>query len=128
MFTKKTTMDTKKYKEELEKELELLKKELAGIGVTTSENPNDWVAKGDSEANADDDHSDDNDNADDLEELGERNAILSDLEIRFNKVKNALTRIKEEAYGKCESCGEQIEEARLDANPAATTCLKHMND
>ena len=121
-------METDKYKKELEKELGLLTKELEEIGVVTSENPNDWVAKGDKEANADDDHSDPNDNADDLEELGERNAIVSDLEIRFRNVKKALVRIEEKTYGKCEVCEELIEEDRLEANPAATTCIEHMDD
>ena len=59
-------MNTNKYKEELEKELKLLTKELEEIGQVRPNNPNDWVAKGDSEANANDDHSDDNDNADDF--------------------------------------------------------------
>lgn len=121
-------MDTKKYKEKLEQELKLLTKELGGIGQVAGENPNDWIAKGDEEANANDDHSDKNDNADDLEELGERAAIVSDLEIRFKNVRDALQRIKDGTYGICEISGESIEETRLDANPAATTCIEHMND
>ncbi|MBU4536542.1 TraR/DksA C4-type zinc finger protein [Patescibacteria group bacterium] len=112
----------------LKKELELLTKELGGIGQVSSDNPNNWIAKGDDEANTDDDQSDSNDNADDLEELGERNAIVSDLEIRFKNVKDALKRIEDGTYGVCEVSGQPIEEARLEANPAATTCIAHMND
>jgi len=121
-------MNIKKYKEKLEEEFRLLTKELKSLGQINPNNPNDWVAKGDKETNANDDHSDPNDNADDLEELGERNAILSDLEIRFANVKNALQRIEDGTYGICKVSGEPIEEARLDANPAATTCMAHMND
>ncbi|MBU1046318.1 TraR/DksA C4-type zinc finger protein [Patescibacteria group bacterium] len=120
-------MDTKKYKEALEKELELLTKELKGIGVVGGENPDDWVAKSGIGTINDDDKSDDNDNADDLEELGERNAIVSDLEIRFRNVKEALKRIEDGTYGMCEVSGHPIEEDRLEANPAATTCKEHMN-
>jgi len=121
-------METKKYKKALEEELKLLTTELESTGVARSENPNDWIAKGSEETNSNDDHSDPNDNADGLEELGERNAIISDLEIRFRNVKKALKRIEEGTYGVCEKSGEQIEETRLEANPAATTCIAHMND
>ncbi len=121
-------MNTDKYKKELEKELTLLTKELRELGQQDPNNPNNWIAKSSNESKADDDHTDSNDNADDLEDLGERNAITSDLEIRFKNIKDALQRIKNETYGICEVCGEQIEDARLDANPAATMCIKHMEN
>ncbi len=121
-------MDINKYERDLKEELKLLTAELKSVGQINPNNPNDWVAKGNEETNADDDHSDLNDNADDQEEFGERNAIVSDLEIRFNNVKKALQKIEDGVYGKCKICGELIEEARLNANPAATTCITHMND
>ena len=40
-------------------------------------------------------------------------------------VENALSRIENGTYGKCEVCGEQIEEQRLQALPYATLCIKH---
>ncbi|MCK5021870.1 MAG: TraR/DksA C4-type zinc finger protein [Candidatus Pacebacteria bacterium] len=118
-------MDTQYYKKKLEDELKLLTKELKTVGRINPDNPNDWEATGNPETNQDDDHSDLNDNADDQEEFRERNAILTDLEIRFNNVKNALKKIDEDNYGICKECGEDIEKERLEANPAAETCIKH---
>ena len=40
-------------------------------------------------------------------------------------VENALSRIENGTYGKCEVCGEQIEEQRLHALPYATLCMEH---
>ncbi|MCK5285685.1 MAG: TraR/DksA C4-type zinc finger protein [Candidatus Pacebacteria bacterium] len=120
-------MDINKYERDLKEELKLLTEELKSLGQINPNNPNDWITKGNEETNADSDHSDPNDNADDQEEFGERNAITSDLEIRFNNVKKALQKIEGGIYGKCEVCEELIEEERLNANPAAPTCIKHMN-
>ena len=120
-------METKYYKEKLEEELKLLEKELRTVGKINPNNPADWEAVGNPETNKDDDHSDPNDNADDQEEFGERNAILNDLEIRFNNIKKALERIKNNNYGKCNVCEKEIEKERLIANPAATVCINHMN-
>ncbi|MBU6214267.1 TraR/DksA C4-type zinc finger protein [Patescibacteria group bacterium] len=53
-------------------------------------------------------------------------AILADLEARYDAVLNALRRIEKGAYGICEVCGEAIEEKRLEADPAATTCIKDL--
>jgi RNA polymerase-binding transcription factor DksA len=36
-----------------------------------------------------------------------------------------LGKIEAGTYGKCNACGEEIPEARLDANPAALTCMEH---
>ncbi len=55
------------------------------------------------------------------------NGILSELEIRYNEIKKALEKINSgKGYGLCEVCNEPIDPARLEANPAATTCKKHM--
>ena len=45
----------------------------------------------------------------------ERNLIL--------KAREALTRIAEGSYGRCEACGEDISLARLEARPEATLCI-----
>jgi RNA polymerase-binding transcription factor DksA len=36
----------------------------------------------------------------------------------------ALTRIDNGTYGTCTNCGERIALARLEAEPAATRCIK----
>lgn len=45
----------------------------------------------------------------------ERNLIL--------KAREALARINDGSYGHCESCGEEISLARLEARPEATLCI-----
>ena len=54
-------------------------------------------------------------------------SIVADLETRYNEVLAALLRIEKGSYGICEVSGEPIEEARLAADPAARTCIKHLN-
>jgi RNA polymerase-binding transcription factor DksA len=39
-------------------------------------------------------------------------------------VRDALQRIEDGAYGRCIVCGRQIEAARLEASPWASTCLE----
>jgi RNA polymerase-binding protein DksA len=42
----------------------------------------------------------------------------------LERVQDALRRIEDGAYGKCIVCGRQIEAARLEASPWASTCLE----
>lgn len=118
-------MDTEKYKTRLEEEKALLEKEMSGIGQINPSNPKDWEATPENDGELD---IDDNDKADNHEESAERAGILADLETRYRNVVSALDRIEKGVYGICEVSGGQIEEDRLDANPAATTCKKHMNN
>ncbi len=69
--------------------------------------------------------SDPNDQADLIENYEGNTAILKDLEIRYNQVLAALTRIENGTYGVCSVGGEKIETARLAADPAAATCIAH---
>ena len=39
------------------------------------------------------------------------------------KIKEALERIENGTYGICETCGEEISEARLKARPVTTLCI-----
>jgi len=41
----------------------------------------------------------------------------------ITQIEHALVRIADGSYGRCESCGETIAKARLQAFPAATMCL-----
>jgi len=42
----------------------------------------------------------------------------------IGKIKEALERIDTGTYGICESCGEEISEARLKARPVTTLCIE----
>lgn len=49
------------------------------------------------------------------------------LERRMKDVEAALERMDAEKYGVCEKCGQEIELARLEANPAARLCSDDAN-
>jgi len=118
-----TTIDTNEFKKSLEKELATLEKELNTVGRINPNNPKDWEpVQGESEP----DLADTNEVADKIEQYEGNTAILKQLEIRANEVNSALKKIKEGSYGICEVSNEPIEIERLRANPAARTCLKHM--
>jgi len=41
----------------------------------------------------------------------------------INKIREALDRLEEGEFGVCDSCGEEIGEARLRARPVTTLCI-----
>lgn len=116
-------MDTEYFKEKLEEELLLVEKELNDVGRINPDNKLDWEAE---PADMNVDSADSNETADNIEEYEENTAVLKELEIRYNDIKEALAKIEDGKYGICEISGEPIEEERLIANPAARTCKKHM--
>ncbi len=61
-----------------------------------------------------------------MEEYESNVAIVNTLESKYQTVISALERIKNNTYGKCLVCGKEIEQDRLEANPAAGTCKEHM--
>jgi DnaK suppressor protein len=73
------------------------------------------------------------DHKDNLPDPADRATLESDrnftLRIRdrerklIGKIKDALERIEGGTYGVCESCGEEIGEARLKARPVTTLCI-----
>ncbi len=120
-----TSNDTAKFKKLLEEEKGLLETELSELGSRNPSNPSDWIP---SKPAGDEFGADRNDNADIIEDMQDNNAALNELEGRLNQVLAALNKIAEGTYGICEISGEAIEVDRLEANPAATTCKKHMRD
>lgn len=115
-------MDTAPFKTQLEKEKAELEKELASVGRVNPDNPADWEA---TPEKLDIMQADKNEAADAIEEFEENTAVLRELEIRYNAIKKALEKIEAGTYGTCEVGGEPISEERLQANPAAETCIDH---
>ena len=56
-------------------------------------------------------------------ERGEAEAIATQLREALDEVEHALAKFDEGTYGRCETCGEPISEARLEAKPAARYCM-----
>ena len=49
---------------------------------------------------------------------------ISDRERKLiTKIKEALARIDDGSYGKCEECGEKIGRERMEARPVTTLCI-----
>src|SRR3984885_11454224 len=115
--------DVEYFGKKLEKEKNLLEEELKTVGHKNPGVAGGWEA---SPENIDTDSADDNEVADKIEGLEENNGILEKLDKQLVEVNAALDRIKKGTYGVCEVSGEPIEKERLEANPSATTCIKHM--
>ncbi len=58
-------------------------------------------------------------------EQGENQALASQLRNELEEVELALTKLDDGTYGRCETCGEPIAPARLEAMPAARFCITH---
>jgi len=115
-------MRTEQFKKKLEAEKAKLESEMGTVGRRNPVVPNDWESAP-SEAGTESDLAD---QADVVMNRESNNAILADLEARYDTILSALERVEKKMYGKCEVCGEEIETARLEADPSATTCVKHL--
>src|SRR4030043_1674018 len=62
--------------------------------------------------------------ADEALELETRLALERRLRNSLNEVEHALQKYEAGTYGLCDSCGQPIERARLEAIPQAGLCLK----
>jgi DnaK suppressor protein len=50
-------------------------------------------------------------------------SLMATIQERLVQVERALERIESGTYGRCETCGQDISPERLEAFPAATTCV-----
>lgn len=115
-------MKTEQFRKKLEEEKAKLESEMGAVGRRNPAVPNDWEAAP-SEVGTEADLAD---QADVVMGRESNAAILADLEARYDTILAALERIAARTYGKCEVCGKEIGEARLTADPAATTCVEHL--
>ncbi len=65
------------------------------------------------------------DAADQIEELVTNVPLVEELEKRHHDVADALEKMDEGTYGICEVGEDEIPLDRLEANPAARTCIAH---
>ena len=114
--------DIAKLKSMLLAEKAKLENELAGIAHKNPEIAGDWEP---SAPDLNNPTADPNDVADSMETFEENTAIEVELEARLMEVDVALNRMEVGSYGMCRICKNAIEDARLEANPAALTCIAH---
>ena len=115
-------LDKKKIKEKLEKERDVLIEQMKGMGKMNTET-GEWETVPEE---LEFPETDENDKADRFEDFEARTSTMRTLEPRLNNILRALKGINRESFGKCEVCKKDIEMTRLEANPAARTCKKHL--
>ena len=115
-------LDKKKIKEKLEKERDILLEQMKDMGKLNEET-GEWEA---TPEELEFPQSDQNDMADRFEDFEARSSMMKTLELRLNNILKALDGLGRESFGKCKVCKKDIEQARLEANPAAQTCKKHL--
>jgi len=113
------------FKAKIEEELKLAIEELKHIGRVNPDNPLDWEPL--PADISEEERAEPNEVADKIEGYELNTAVLKQVEIRFNELKDALQRIENGTYGKCEISGNEIERERLEANHAARTCKAEMH-
>ena len=109
-------MDTTKFKIKLEEEKQKLEEQLSQVGRRNPANPNDWepqFKERNEQPSAQDEM------ADKFEDMEQTLALQTTYETRLAVVREALERIENGTYGKC-NCGKNIPEERLEADPAAS--------
>lgn len=116
-------LDKKKIKEKLEKERDVLLEELRDMGKLNTET-GEWEATPEEVTFP---QSDQNDMADRFEDFEARSSMTKALEARLKDILKALKGLNKESFGKCDVCKKDIESARLEVNPAARTCKKHLS-
>jgi DnaK suppressor protein len=56
-------------------------------------------------------------------ERSEAEALVASLRETLEEVEEAIGKLEEGTYGRCEGCGQQIPPLRLEAKPAARYCI-----
>jgi RNA polymerase-binding transcription factor DksA len=110
----------KKLKKELEAEKKRITKDLKSFAKKDKTKKGDWRSKFPFFGN---DRSHKDESAEEIEEYATRLSLERTLEARLKDIETAIEKTKKGAYGKCEVCGNEIEEKRLKAVPEAKWCL-----
>ena len=114
-------MEVSRHAKRLEEEKATLESEMVQLGRRNPAVPNDWELLP-PESGTEPDLID---QADVAVTRDTASAIFTDLEARYDSVLAALARVAGGTYGVCTVCGAPIEDARLEADPAAQTCIAH---
>jgi len=117
-------LDKKKIKEKLEEERDILLEEMGGMGKLNTDT-GEWEATPEEMTYRE---TDQNDMADRFEDFESRSSMIKVLEARLINILQALKDLNKASFSICEVCKKEIEVARINANPAAKTCKKHLEN
>ncbi len=110
-------MNLKKIEDKLKKQKEELREMLQRFAEEDVKPEGDWDARF---PNFDNDHLEEA--ADEVEEFENLKSIEHSLELKLKKTNEALERLDNDEYGKCENCGAEIKKERLKVVPEARAC------
>jgi RNA polymerase-binding protein DksA len=97
---------------------ERLERELSDIGTKDPSQKEHYEASyPESGGNSDDD------NAMEVTEYSDELSLKGRLEKELHDTNSALKAIEKEKYGICKYCGKEIDEKRLEARPASSSCI-----
>jgi RNA polymerase-binding transcription factor DksA len=116
-------MDKKIIKEKLEQEKKNLEEQLKTFASKDPNLKGDWDSKYPN-FGAETGSASLETEANEVEEYGSRLPVEFSLETRAKDISLALEKLDKGTFGKCEKCGQNIEEDRLEVHPAARFCLK----
>jgi RNA polymerase-binding protein DksA len=106
------------FKQRLLDERERLTQELQDFGKKDPNSPNHYTTSyPESGGNSDDD------NAMEITEYSDDLSIEARLEAELKDTESALKSVEAGTYGACKYCGLPIDEKRLDARPASSSCI-----
>jgi RNA polymerase-binding transcription factor DksA len=106
------------FRANLEAERDSIDEELAAHGRKVG---SDWEGRSTSKG----EESDPTDSADNIEELATNVPLVEELEARRREIDKAIVKMEKGTYGVCDVCKAEIPLDRLEANPAAVTCVAH---
>jgi len=106
-------------KQILQDEKERLEKELKGFAhrnpkTADSDFETDFPNLGDKE----------DENASEVAQYSDNLSLESELEKELRDVESALNLMKEDVYGQCKYCKQDIDERRLRARPTSSSCIQ----
>ena len=104
--------------DQLMKEKQRLAKELAEFAEQNPKNSQDYDAKFPNMGDKEDE------NAEEVDTYSTNLTLERTLESTLRDVEKALDRIKKGNYGICKYCGKEIDEKRLRARPASSSCVE----
>lgn len=113
-----TPQQIEHYKQRLLEEKDKLSQELASIGEEDKKQPGKFtVTYPESGSNSEDD------NAMEIAEYVDDATIEARIQSELKDVGSALKAIENGTYGICKYCKKEIDEKRLDARPASSSCI-----